>query len=56
MGVLTVAESGIVTPQDVARLAAAGVDAMLVGESLMRSEDVEEATQVLVKAGRSRRR
>ncbi len=51
VGVLTVAESGIVTPQDVARLAAAGVDAMLVGESLMRSADVGEATWRLVEAG-----
>ena len=50
-GVLTVAESGIVTPQDVARLAAAGVDAMLVGESLMRAEDIEPSTRNLVTAG-----
>jgi len=51
-GVLKVAESGIVTPDDVARVAAAEVDAMLVGESLMRSEDVEESTRILVAAGR----
>jgi indole-3-glycerol phosphate synthase len=35
-----VAESGIHTPADVARLAAAGVDAMLVGEALMVASDV----------------
>jgi indole-3-glycerol phosphate synthase/phosphoribosylanthranilate isomerase len=34
-----VAESGIHTPGDVARLAAIGVDAMLVGESLVVAED-----------------
>jgi indole-3-glycerol phosphate synthase len=35
-----VAESGIHTPADVARLAAAGVDAMLVGEALIVAPDV----------------
>jgi indole-3-glycerol phosphate synthase len=34
-----VAESGIACASDVARLGAAGVDAVLVGESLMRSRD-----------------
>jgi indole-3-glycerol phosphate synthase len=51
-GVVTVAESGVHTSQDVARVAGAGVDAMLVGESLMRSEDVESATRSLVEAAR----
>jgi len=32
-------------------VAGAGVDAVLVGESLMRSEDVEEAARRLVRAG-----
>ena len=49
--VVTVAESGIRTPEDVARLAAAGVDAVLVGEHLMRAVDVEEATRRLARAG-----
>jgi indole-3-glycerol phosphate synthase len=35
-----VTESGINSPLDVARLASAGVRAMLVGESLMRSDDI----------------
>ncbi|MDR0220769.1 MAG: indole-3-glycerol phosphate synthase TrpC [Lachnospiraceae bacterium] len=35
-----VAESGIVMPEDVAQLREAGVDAVLVGETLMRSGDV----------------
>jgi indole-3-glycerol phosphate synthase len=34
-----VAESGVHTPDDVARLAAIGADAMLVGESLVRADD-----------------
>ena len=38
-GCVTVAESGIHTREDVERVAAAGYDAMLVGESLMRSPD-----------------
>src|SRR4026209_347528 len=36
-----VSESGIHTREDVKKLAAAGVNAVLVGESLMRSEDIE---------------
>lgn len=39
-GAISVSESGIGCRQDVERLAAAGVDAMLVGESLMREADV----------------
>lgn len=38
-GVVTVGESGIERPADVRRLAAAGVDAILVGETLVRSPD-----------------
>jgi indole-3-glycerol phosphate synthase len=37
---LVVAESGIHTPADIARLAHAGADAVLVGETLMASDDV----------------
>lgn len=37
--VTKVAESGIRTPADAARMRAAGADALLVGESLMRSAD-----------------
>ena len=35
--IVLVSESGIKTPEDAARLAAAGADALLVGETLMRS-------------------
>jgi len=38
--VIMVAESGIHTSEDVARLAAAGVDAMLIGEGLVAAPDV----------------
>jgi indole-3-glycerol phosphate synthase len=43
-----VSESGIFTPQDVTRLARAGARAILVGESLMKQNDVEEATRALL--------
>ncbi|MDQ3606079.1 MAG: indole-3-glycerol phosphate synthase TrpC [Gemmatimonadota bacterium] len=46
--VTLVAESGIRTGEDVVRLGAAGVDAVLVGESLMRQEDLSAAAAALV--------
>ncbi|MBA4806772.1 indole-3-glycerol phosphate synthase TrpC [Brevundimonas sp.] len=45
---LLVAESGIFTPEDVARVSAAHAQAILVGESLMRQPDVEAATRALL--------
>jgi indole-3-glycerol phosphate synthase len=47
---LLVAESGIRTPDDVRRLAAAGAGAALVGESLMRAPDPVAAVRALVEA------
>jgi indole-3-glycerol phosphate synthase len=52
-GVTYVAESGIRVAEDVDRLGAAGVDAILVGESLMRQADLRAAAAAL--AGRPRR-
>ncbi len=45
---LLVAESGIRTRADVERLEAAGVDAILVGETLMASADIGAATDQLL--------
>jgi indole-3-glycerol phosphate synthase len=45
---LVVAESGISSPAAVAQLAAAGIGAVLVGESLMRQPDVAAATRALL--------
>jgi indole-3-glycerol phosphate synthase len=45
-----VAESGIRSPEDIRRLAAAGAEAALVGESLVRSSDPIAAVRALVEA------
>jgi indole-3-glycerol phosphate synthase len=46
--VVRVTESGIATPEDVARLRVAGFDAFLIGESLMRQADPGAALAALV--------
>ncbi|WP_435020327.1 indole-3-glycerol phosphate synthase TrpC [Tundrisphaera sp. TA3] len=46
--VLMVSESGIRTREDVERLEAAGVSAILVGETLMRAPDIGLATEQLL--------
>jgi indole-3-glycerol phosphate synthase len=46
--VVRVAESGIATLEDVAQLRAAGFDAFLIGESLMRRPDPGEALAALI--------
>ena len=55
-GVVKVAESGIHSAEDVARLRSAGYDAFLVGESLMRSSAPGEALRELMRvpSGESR--
>ena len=47
---IPVAESGIRTPEDVRRMAAAGARCILVGEHLMRQADVTGAARALVQA------
>jgi indole-3-glycerol phosphate synthase len=49
---LLVTESGISTAADAQALEAAGARAMLVGESLMRAQDVEAATRALLGGAR----
>jgi indole-3-glycerol phosphate synthase len=43
-----IAESGLKTPADLARMAKAGARRFLIGESLMREPDVEAATRALL--------
>jgi indole-3-glycerol phosphate synthase len=49
-GVAVVAESGIREPEQLAEVAKAGVDAVLVGEALMRAPDIEAACRLLTGA------
>lgn len=47
-GVITVAESGITGPQDVARVHRAGADVVLVGEALVTSGDPRSAVRAMI--------
>jgi len=47
---IIISESGILTPQDAARVVRAGADAVLVGTSIMKG-DICENTRLLVEAG-----
>ena len=48
VGALAVAESGLFTPNDLGRMHRAGADCFLIGESLMRQNDVAAATAALL--------
>jgi len=48
-----VAESGIHTAADMARLRAAGYDAFLIGESVMRKDNPGDALKELLRASAS---
>ena len=45
---IVISESGIFTATDIAGLRECGVNTFLVGESLMRQDDVEAATRILL--------
>jgi len=55
-GVVRVAESGIHSAEDIARLRAVGYDAFLIGESLMRAKRPGEALQQLMQVANAESR
>jgi indole-3-glycerol phosphate synthase len=44
---LVISESGFSRPEQISELSQAGVDGVLIGEALMRSQDIESATRAL---------
>jgi indole-3-glycerol phosphate synthase len=55
LGVPRVAESGVATPQDAARLAHAGYDLALIGSALMSAADPPALLAAMIAAGRGAR-
>jgi len=47
-GRMVICESGLSSPDDLARLSQSGVNCFLIGEALMRNRDVEAATRALL--------
>ena len=54
-GVVIVSESGIRGPEDIVRLGEAGVDAVLIGESLLKAPDPEQAAASMATTVRTER-
>jgi len=50
-GIVKVAESGLTSPADAARAAAAGADVVLVGEALVRDQEPRRAVADMIAAG-----
>ncbi|TAF03032.1 MAG: indole-3-glycerol-phosphate synthase [Nostocales cyanobacterium] len=50
LGILVVSESGIETPADLSLMADAGINAVLMGDSLLQAGDLEEAVRSLLKS------
>ncbi|MBD2291947.1 indole-3-glycerol phosphate synthase TrpC [Anabaena sphaerica FACHB-251] len=50
LGILVVSESGIETPADLSLMADAGINAVLMGDSLLQEGDLEEAVRSLLKS------
>ena len=49
LGVVVVSESGLYTSTDLSMMAEAGANAVIVGESLIKQEDIEQAVRSLIK-------
>jgi indole-3-glycerol phosphate synthase len=49
LGIMVVSESGLYTPADLSLVAEAGTDAVIVGESLIKQEDVQQSVRNLLK-------
>ncbi|MEA5516061.1 indole-3-glycerol phosphate synthase TrpC [Nodularia sp. UHCC 0506] len=49
LGVIVVSESGLYTSTDLSLMAEAGANAVIVGEPLIKQEDIEQAVRCLVK-------
>ena len=45
---IAIAESGLFTPADLAHMASCGARCFLIGESLMRADDVSRATATIL--------
>jgi indole-3-glycerol phosphate synthase len=49
LGIIVVSESGLYTPADLSLVAEAGTDAVLMGDSLVEEEDLEQAVRSLLR-------